>query len=326
MAVTPLVPHRSQRPRSEALRMGRNGAILNVIRSTFSISTVLLLGALFQGTLLILLPYWWTLAPTVLALLYRTSRNTLITLKLIPNPYLQDAILDHVAASLPTDADPSSTAPSASSPTNSRIAVLHLGAKYNHPLGPFSPHAPTLQKLAGAMYMNLDARKQHNGYLGGNSYVTYDARGAMEYVFVAYFRSIEDIHAFAYSDAHRKGWEWWNSVASEERRHIGINHEVFEAEAGKWEGVYINCQPLGVMGTWRFVGGDKLIGGTVEDRWEMNAVKARGRLRTSAGRLGMGKESLSERYSYVPMAESGVVNDREVRRVDRAEKGEKQGY
>lgn len=119
--------------------------------------------------------------------------------------------------------------------------------------------------------------------------------------FIAYFRSIDDIHNFAYSDAHRAGWEWWNSIPADHLKHLGINHEVFLAREGDWETIFINFQPTMLGGTHSLRQGDK-----VQEGWVTNLVKAKGPLRTSAGRLGWGKETLTEKTGYTPRAVKGM--------------------
>lgn len=66
-------------------------------------------------------------------------------------------------------------------------------------------------------------------------------------------------------------------------------HEVFEADQGMWEGVYINFQPT-LLGNTTYLKKDgKLVGGEVSEEWITPLMDAgRGKLRTSMGRRGLG--------------------------------------
>jgi hypothetical protein len=260
----------------------------------FEISTWLLIGAFIQGVVLLVVPYWWTLLLTALPLAYRGSRTFLITFKFIPNPYLQGVIHDFHTAQIP-DIDGNFS----DEPSSEQVAVLHLGSKFNHPMGTNTRAVRTFGKHFGQMNRDLDRSKATNGYLGGQSYNRIDERGCIENIFIAYFRRIEDIHDFAYGPVHRAGWEWWNKMPKDDLKYIGISHEIFLAPAHHWETVYLNFQPTLLAGTHSRVKGDKDLGGDVEDAWVRNLVSAKsGRLRTSAGRLGRKPGALAETYSY----------------------------
>jgi hypothetical protein len=113
-----------------------------------------------------------------------------------------------------------------------------------------------------------------------------DRLGCLDNMLISYWRSISDLHAFAHSPLHRECWAWWEATLKQ-NDHIGIKHEIFAAEAGQWETLYENFQPTGLGATTFLRRGDKLEGGVVEDRWISPLVQAnKGRMRTSAGRLG----------------------------------------
>jgi hypothetical protein len=67
---------------------------------------------------------------------------------------------------------------------------------------------------------------------------------------IFYFRSLSGVHKFAHGPIHRKGWDWW-SRNGKEHPEISICHEVYEADAGRWENVYLNYRPMG-LGTYIF--------------------------------------------------------------------------
>lgn len=105
------------------------------------------------------------------------------------------------------------------------------------------------------------------------------------------------MHRFAYGEKHRKARDRYNPLAKERSAVLGINHEIFSSELGQWEAKYGNFQPT-LLGTTTYLKkGDKMIGGTVEDKWVSGLVDARrGKLRTSAGRLGWQPDVLENRY------------------------------
>lgn len=101
---------------------------------------------------------------------------------------------------------------------------------------------------------------------------------------ISYWRSIEDVHAYAHSPLHRAGWHWWDTTLAE-HKHIGFMHEVFEAPRGMWEGVYVNFQPVLLGATTFLRRGNKLEGGEVSNEWVSGLLDAnRGKLKTSQGR------------------------------------------
>lgn len=85
--------------------------------------------------------------------------------------------------------------------------------------------------------------------------------------------------------------------------HMGINHEIYVADRGNWETVYVNFQPTMLGATTYLKRNGKLEGGVVPDEWLSPLVDAsRGKLRTSAGRLGpkYGDGSENEKYGPSP--------------------------
>ncbi|KAJ0420801.1 hypothetical protein BJY00DRAFT_312726 [Aspergillus carlsbadensis] len=147
------------------------------------------------------------------------------------------------------------------------------------------------------MISELDDNMGSNGFLGGSHWQSYDKRGALENNFIAYWRSIEDVHRLAYGGKHRKAWDWYNSLPKEQSAVLGMNHEIFSSEPGQWQAISGNLQPTLLGATTYLKKGDKMIGGTVEDKWVSALVDARrGKLRTSAGRLGWQLDVLENKY------------------------------
>lgn len=103
-------------------------------------------------------------------------------------------------------------------------------------------------------------------------------------------------HAFAHAPLHRDAWTWWEKTIKA-HNFIGVNHEIYEAEAGHWENIYLNFQPTGLGATTylRKGEGGKVEGGNVAEEWIGPLVDARrGKMRSSAGRLGRGATKLDE--------------------------------
>ena len=90
--------------------------------------------------------------------------------------------------------------------------------------------------------------------------------------------------------------------------HMGINHEIYVADKGNWESIYINFQPTMLGATTYLKRNGKLEGGVVPEEWLSPLVDAsRGTLRTSAGRLGPKYGDGSENDKYGPSAYEGEV-------------------
>ena len=63
-------------------------------------------------------------------------------------------------------------------------------------------------------------------------------------IWLSYWKDINHLRAFAYGDAHRTGWDWYNAFKG--HPHIGIMHEIYSAPKGHWENVYHNFRPFGL--------------------------------------------------------------------------------
>jgi hypothetical protein len=122
--------------------------------------------------------------------------------------------------------------------------------------------------------------------LGQTGFIRKDANGANENIFISYWRSLDDVHRFAHGPTHREAWRWWDATLME-HNHIGFMHEVFEADRGMWESVYINFQPT-LLGATTFLKRDgKMVGGEVKEEWVSPLLDAnKGILRSSNGRRG----------------------------------------
>jgi heme-degrading monooxygenase HmoA len=206
----------------------------------------------------------------------------LITYNIIPNPYLKNMIPKKSTAQV-MDRNGNYAGPG-----KEKIAILLLGAKSNHPLGIFAPDFPHVGKLLERMTAELENDpKQDTGFLGQTNVKHVDANGANEFIFISYWRSIEDVHRYAHGPAHREAWKWWESTLKH-HDYIGLMHEVYQADKGMWEGIYVNFQPTFLGKTTYLKRGGELVGGEVPEEWVSPLLDAtRGPLRTSARRRGL---------------------------------------
>ena len=280
MAYEPAVPSFSARPRSQLAWTPKWTALFQIVGTNFSLSTLILVGACLQSILVLVIRNKYALLPAFFILFLRSIDTFLITFKFKSNPYVKDVIKGRVTALVPNE-DGQITGASAQ-----KVAVLLLGAKSNHPLGFFAPEFGEVGVHLNRMNKYFDSPESPAGFLGQTSYTRNDERGAIETTFVSYWRSIEDLHAFAHTGLHRDTWLWWEKNLKRMDA-VGINHEIFLAEPGAWENVYVNFQPTMLGATTYLKKGDKLVGGNVADEWIHPLVDARrGKLAKSSGRLG----------------------------------------
>ena len=129
-------------------------------------------------------------------------------------------------------------------------------------------------------------RGEVKGFLGQTTFHRLDERGAPEIVLISYWETIEDLWAMAHSGTHREAWQWWENTIKENSC-VGINHEIFEADAQHWENIYVNFQPTMMGATTYMRKGGKLVEGGIDEKWVSPLVDARrGPLAKSSGRMG----------------------------------------
>ena len=222
-----------------------------------------------------------------------------------------------------------------------KVAVLLLGFKSNHPFGIFAPGFKEIGDYFYHMSVELSEGAADNGcksflqlshknsllslhpkpsktpshhtkltssssspkktVLGQTSWSSKDRTAQNpELLNVSYWRDLDAVHAFAHSPLHRAAWDYWNRTFKA-HPYLGVHHEVYEADAGRWESVYANFQPTGLGATsyLRRPDGPKgsLDGGVVADEWVTPLLPAnKGKLSTSVGRLGRGKGDENDKY------------------------------
>lgn len=96
-----------------------------------------------------------------------------------------------------------------------------------------------------------------------------------------YFRSSEDVQAYATGPLHRKAMIWWSKHVAQ-YPHIGIFHELYHVPRKNWETLYGQMKPT-LAGATQHRSGEK----DEESLGLKNSlVLSRGVLKTSLGRMG----------------------------------------
>ncbi|KAF2009059.1 hypothetical protein BU24DRAFT_497613 [Aaosphaeria arxii CBS 175.79] len=179
------------------------------------------------------------------------------------------------------------------SPSNKGLTVLILGTRISHPLGILAPGVAETGHFFTSLLADLDAERDagvsDNGWLGGSLVTgtpTTPGGNPGHLSVIGYFRSVEDLHAFAQGKAHREAWTWWNRNAGK-MPHLGVYHEIYDVPAKHWEAVYLQTPRLG-LGATKVRGGDGVLRNVgLEDA-------GRGVWKTSSGRMGRGGEGEGE--------------------------------
>jgi hypothetical protein len=120
------------------------------------------------------------------------------------------------------------------------LAVFVIGMRINRWLAirkwwpPFMAMPRMLKELAA------DAE---SGFLGGELML----RGLRMPVLIQYWRSFEDLDRYALDPAreHRPAWIAFNKAVGGDGS-VGIFHETYLVEAGRYESVYANMPPFGL--------------------------------------------------------------------------------
>lgn len=271
--------------------------MLSVIRNQLSISSWLALGALLQCILFLLPIRTYLIAlPTISLLLYRMTLTLLQSFGYLENPYAAGILPGNTTVIFPSSQSPELKS------GNSKICVVILGARSNHPLGIF---APTMGKIGDhfvALTQELEANAAQWGYLGGSTSINAsDGRTTSnQLVNIMYFRSKEDVARFAHGAAHMSTWKWYNEMVAAEKAAratgskvhgfawVSVSHEIYEAEGGAWEVSYLNTAPTGLAATSfpvEMEGKD----GEKGVMWGKPVVQAVSGLKSSMGRMGVSR-------------------------------------
>lgn len=282
MAFSSIYTPLSEKPHMQDLKEGGSFPLWTVIRFNFSVVSWILVGASLQALAVYLFSSGrYVLLISTTLLIAKIARTLLHTYYVTPSSYLKDVIPGRTTALLPNENTGELEAAS-----SRKIAVLHLGARSNHPWGYFAPQFSKLGHWINKMNEEMDSGRA-KGFMGQTTFHRLNQQGTPEVTLISYWDSIEDLWAFAHDDVHREAWQWWEKTIKQ-NGYVGINHEIFEADAQHWENIYVNFQPT-MMGATTHLkrGGKALEGGIVPDQWISPLVDARrGKLAKSSGRLG----------------------------------------
>lgn len=122
--------------------------------------------------------------------------------------------------------------------TDESFVVFLIGIRINKPLA-FSKWIPTAQAM-GPMLQTL-YKHPEKGFLGGQTFLYWP--GIMT---VQYWRSFEDLERFARSkeEPHLGAWRRFNQAIGSDGS-VGIWHETYIVEAGRYEALYGNMPVFG---------------------------------------------------------------------------------
>ncbi|KAM7186156.1 hypothetical protein V8F33_011995 [Rhypophila sp. PSN 637] len=303
-------------PQAERNTSNIEKAGASILKDSFRLSTLFLIGALVQSILFLVLPARYALLPTVILLLH--ALITTITEVRSPAAWAtgtgKHLVPYKVSAQIPNQSyNPSANEPSifGSTPADKGIVVLHLGLRFNHPLGVLCPGGKEMGEHKKAcderVMAHMESSDDDFGCLGISSWQAVDeGESHSTMLSVYYFRDMDGLNRFAHDAVHRKAWDYYakefytkqtDGVDGWKGRHIGVYHEAFYAPPGMWETIYANMQPTMLGRAMAPVKNQD----TGKTEWVGTLVDARHKaLRSQWGRMG---RSVGDRYP--PGAEGG---------------------
>ena len=288
MAFKPLLEPEAERPKTNYWGPGRFQVVspllwLSIYRSRLilqqfmrdqlSITTWLATGALVQSLAFLLVGHI-ALLPATLYMFYTLASTSFAAAGLKHN-----SLMDGVIPSKFSSAFPDSQGTYGSKAADSEIVVFHIGFRNNHPLGIFAPGVKQMGEFFQHMVVDLEAHDEEYGLMGATNWLNASARTTQnETLVVAYFKTVEGVHAFAHSEYHLNAWKWWNEhLKNEGWSHMSIYHELYHVPKGNWETIHGNSHVSGLPSS-RVKTDDGL--------WVSPLVDAsRGLLKTSSGRM-----------------------------------------
>ena len=121
------------------------------------------------------------------------------------------------------------------------FVVFLIGAKVRNPLRGLKA-LPLLGSM-NAMLKDLARSGGAEGFLG------YQRHGGPFGVIVQYWRSMDDLERFARKPdgRHAEVWREWFRAAQHKNPSVSIWHESFFVPAGRYEAVYQNVSPIGLL-------------------------------------------------------------------------------
>lgn len=118
------------------------------------------------------------------------------------------------------------------------IVVFVIGMRINKRLA-IHKWLPVFNAMPG-MIRELYANKEDLGFLSMESYF-----GLRTTAMIQYWRSIEDLLAYAKNEKHLTAWKKFNQEARNNDA-VGIYHETYQISSGNYESLYVNMPHYGL--------------------------------------------------------------------------------
>ncbi|KZT60322.1 hypothetical protein CALCODRAFT_533175 [Calocera cornea HHB12733] len=134
------------------------------------------------------------------------------------------------------------------------------------------------------------------GFLGMSTFLGTEREANNLIITLMYFRTTEGLHKFALSQVHRDTWNWWLDI-QKKYPHLSIMHETYDVPPRHWEAIYVHSHKAGLSGASM-----KMEEKDEEGRdlwWSTPINAARGRFRSSKGRMGWSEGDDNEKVGFM---------------------------
>ncbi|MGD6967844.1 DUF4188 domain-containing protein [Rossellomorea vietnamensis] len=118
------------------------------------------------------------------------------------------------------------------------IVVFIIGMRINKPLA-IHKWAPVVKAMPG-MIQELYSNKDELGFLSMESYF-----GLRTTAMIQYWRSMDDLLAYAHNDKHLTAWKNFNKKIGSNGA-VGIYHETYQVKKGNYESIFGNMPRYGL--------------------------------------------------------------------------------
>ncbi|MEK5234007.1 DUF4188 domain-containing protein [Lysinibacillus sp. FSL K6-0232] len=118
------------------------------------------------------------------------------------------------------------------------MVVFIIGMRVNKRLA-IHKWFPVFTAMPG-MVKELYTNKEELGFLSMESYF-----GLKTTTMIQYWRSLEDLLAYAKNDKHLTAWKHFNQKAAGNEA-VGIYHETYQIRKGTYEAIYVNMPHYGL--------------------------------------------------------------------------------
>ncbi|KUP09473.1 transcriptional regulator [Bacillus coahuilensis p1.1.43] len=123
-------------------------------------------------------------------------------------------------------------------PNSKDVVVFIIGMRINNPLA-VHKWLPVFTAMPG-MIRELYTHKEELGFLSMESYF-----GLRTTAMIQYWRTTDDLLAYARQEKHMKAWRNFNQKAMNNSS-VGIYHETYPLTSGQYESIYVNMPPYGL--------------------------------------------------------------------------------